>query len=78
MAKFHASPFPIWDGYGLGLAKYTFDGHDMWGHTGDQRGSHTEFWHLLKENMTIAVTWNDDAIESDGGIFQGLVKAANG
>jgi D-alanyl-D-alanine carboxypeptidase len=79
MATFHNAEPEFWDGYGLGLAKYSFDGHDMWGHTGDSpTGSHTEFWHLLKENMTIAVTWNDAAIENDGGIFQGLVKAANG
>ncbi len=77
MARFHSGA--LWDGYGLGLAKYSFDGHDMWGHTGDSpTGSHTEFWHLLKENMTIAVTWNDAAIDNEGGIFQGLVKAANG
>jgi D-alanyl-D-alanine carboxypeptidase len=79
MATFHAiAAPPIWDGYGLGLAKYSFDGHDMWGHTGDApTGSHTEFWHLLNENMTIAVTWNDAEIDREGGIFQGLVKAAN-
>jgi D-alanyl-D-alanine carboxypeptidase len=75
MATFHHSPF--WDGYGLGLAKARLDDHTMWGHTGDGMGSHTEFWHLLKENMTIAVTWNDDAIDLDGGIFQRLVRAAN-
>jgi CubicO group peptidase (beta-lactamase class C family) len=74
MSRFHPSAF--WDGYGLGLAKYTVDGHLMWGHTGDGQGSHTEFWHLLRENMTIAVTWNDDAIDREGGIFEGLVKAA--
>jgi D-alanyl-D-alanine carboxypeptidase len=75
MAKFHPGAF--WDGYGLGLAKTTFDNREMWGHTGDGQGSHTEFWHLLKENMTIAVTWNDAAIDTDGGIFQRVVRAAN-
>lgn len=74
MATFHPGAF--WDGYGLGLAKLTFDEHLMWGHTGDGLGSHTEFWHLMKENVTIAATWNDEAIEADGGIFQGLVRAA--
>jgi D-alanyl-D-alanine carboxypeptidase len=80
MATFHPVDEPrFWNGYGLGLAKYSFDGHDMWGHTGGSpTGSHTEFWHLLKEDMTIAVTWNDAVIGSEGGIFQGLVKAANG
>jgi CubicO group peptidase (beta-lactamase class C family) len=75
MATFHPSGF--WEGYGLGLAKSTFDDRAMWGHTGDGQGSHTEFWHLLKENMTIVVTWNDDAIDADGSIFQRLVRAAN-
>jgi CubicO group peptidase (beta-lactamase class C family) len=40
-------------------------------------GERFAFWHLLKENMTIAVTWNDDVIDTDGGIFQRLVRAAN-
>jgi D-alanyl-D-alanine carboxypeptidase len=75
MATFHHGAF--WDGYGLGLAKTMFDNREMWGHTGDGQGSHTEFWHLLKNNMTIAVTWNDAAIDMDGGIFQRLVRAAN-
>lgn len=74
MAKFHPGAF--WDGYGLGLAQYSFEGHEMWGHTGDGLGSHTEFWHLVKENVTIAVTWNDEVIEGNSGIFQGLVRAA--
>ncbi len=74
MSKFHPTEF--WDGYGLGLAQYSFDGHEMWGNTGDGPGSHTEFWHLVKENVTIAVTWNDDVIEGNSGIFQGLVRAA--
>jgi D-alanyl-D-alanine carboxypeptidase len=74
MATFHPGTF--WDGYGLGLAKFTFDDHLMWGHTGDGIGSHTEFWHLVKENLTIAVTWNDGQIDGEGGIFQGLVRAA--
>jgi D-alanyl-D-alanine carboxypeptidase len=74
MATFHPAEF--WDGYGLGLAKLTFDGHLMWGNTGDGPGSHTEFWHLTKENVTVAVTWNDDVIEGNSGIFQGLVRAA--
>jgi D-alanyl-D-alanine carboxypeptidase len=69
-------PTEYWDGYGLGLAQYSFDDREMWGHTGDGPGSHTEFWHLVKENVTIAVTWNDDVIEGNSGIFQGLVRAA--
>jgi D-alanyl-D-alanine carboxypeptidase len=72
MATFHPGEF--WDGYGLGLAKIMFENHVMWGHTGDGLGSHTEFWHLTKENITIAVSWNDAAIDSDGGIFEALVQ----
>jgi D-alanyl-D-alanine carboxypeptidase len=75
MATFHPAAF--WEGYGLGLAESRIDDRVMWGHTGDGQGSHTEFWHLLKENMTIAVTWNDAAVDTEGGIFQRLVQAAN-
>jgi D-alanyl-D-alanine carboxypeptidase len=74
MAKFH--PTEYWDGYGLGLARYSLDGREMWGNTGDGIGSHTEFWHLVKENVTIAVSWNDDVIDGNSGIFQGLARAA--
>jgi D-alanyl-D-alanine carboxypeptidase len=74
MAKFHSSEG--WDGYGLGLAKVTYEGHLMWGHTGDGQGSHTELWHLPKENVTIGVTWNDDAIDGEAGIFQALLQEA--
>jgi D-alanyl-D-alanine carboxypeptidase len=74
MTTFHPAEF--WDGYGLGVAKLTFEDHLMWGNTGDGPGSHTEFWHLVKEDVTIAVTWNDELIEGNSGIFQGLVRAA--
>ena len=36
----------------------------MWGHGGDGFGTHTEFWHLPRENITIAVSWNDDALDA--------------
>jgi len=68
----------FWSGYGLGLAKWGVDDHDMWGHTGDGLGTHTELWYVPKERVTVAVAWNDDAIDSDGGIFQPLVRAAVG
>ena len=54
------------------------DDHVMWGHEGDGLGSHTEFWHLPKERMSIAVSWNDAAIERDGQILPELVRAALG
>jgi D-alanyl-D-alanine carboxypeptidase len=68
----------FWSGYGLGLAKWGVDDHDMWGHTGDGLGTHTELWYMPKERVTVAVAWNDHAIDSDGGIFQALVRAAVG
>ncbi len=68
----------FWAGYGLGLAKWYVDDHDLWGHTGDGIGTHTELWYLPKERVTVAVAWNDDAIDNDGGIFQALVRAAVG
>jgi D-alanyl-D-alanine carboxypeptidase len=74
MAKFHATEY--WDGYGLGLAEYHVDEHLMWGNTGDGIGSHTEFWHLVKENITVVVSWNDDVVEGNSGIFPELVRAA--
>ena len=68
----------FWSGYGLGLAKWGVDEHDMWGHTGDGLGTHTELWYVPKERVTVAVAWNDHLIDSDGGIFQALVRAAVG
>ena len=68
----------FWAGYGLGLAKWYVDDHELWGHTGDGVGTHTELWYMPKERVTVAVAWNDDAIDDDGGIFQALVRAAVG
>jgi CubicO group peptidase (beta-lactamase class C family) len=76
MTRFHAGAF--WEGYGLGVAKAGVDDHELWGHTGDGLGSHTELWHLPKEDLTIAVSWNDDVIDSDGQILPELVRAALG
>jgi D-alanyl-D-alanine carboxypeptidase len=77
MTRFRPGGF--WDGYGLGLAKWSVvDGHLMWGHTGDGIGSHTELWYLPKEHVTIAVTWNDDAVNFDGLFLPTLVRAALG
>jgi D-alanyl-D-alanine carboxypeptidase len=68
----------FWEAYGLGLAKWSVDDRELWGHTGDGRGTHTELWYMPKERVTVAVAWNDDAIDNDGGIFQALVRAAVG
>ena len=66
MTRFHPGAF--WQGYGLGLARDTIDGHTMWGHTGDGVGSHTELWHVPADNLTIAVSWNDDTLGSRGRV----------
>ena len=71
-------PGTDWAGYGLGLAKWYVDDHDLWGHTGDGIGTHSELWYMPKERVTVAVAWNDDAIDNDGGIFQALVRAVVG
>jgi D-alanyl-D-alanine carboxypeptidase len=63
-----------WQGYGLGLARDTIDGREMWGHTGDGLGSHTDFWHLPRERLTVVIAWNDAAI--DGGILPALLRPA--
>jgi D-alanyl-D-alanine carboxypeptidase len=77
MTRFHLGG--VWDAYGLGLAKWSVvDGHLMWGHTGDGIGSHTELWYLPKERITVAVTWNDDAINFEGQYLPTLVRAALG
>jgi D-alanyl-D-alanine carboxypeptidase len=76
MTRFHSGGF--WEGYGLGVAKTGVDDHELWGHTGDGLGSHTELWHLPKEGLTVAVSWNDDVVDSDGQILPELVRAALG
>jgi D-alanyl-D-alanine carboxypeptidase len=76
MQHIHQGGF--WSGYGLGLAKWSVDDHELWGHTGNGIGTHTELWYMPKERVTVAVAWNDDAIDDDGGIFEALVRAAVG
>jgi D-alanyl-D-alanine carboxypeptidase len=71
MTKFHAG---AWQGYGLGLARDSFDGREAWGHGGDGLGSHTEFWHLRAANLTIVTTWNDDALDREGQILSSLLR----
>jgi hypothetical protein len=43
---------------------------------GDGLGSHTELWHVPDEQLTIAVTWNDDMVDREGGIFESLLSIA--
>ena len=66
----------FWDGYGLGLALDSNDDRPMWGHGGDGFGTHTEFWHLPRERLTIAMTWNDDVLDREGRILPTLLRAA--
>jgi hypothetical protein len=35
---------------------------------GDGLGSHTELWHVPRARLTIAVSWNDDMVDREGGI----------
>jgi D-alanyl-D-alanine carboxypeptidase len=74
MTRFHAGAF--WEAYGLGLARDTVDGHAVWGHGGDGFGSHTEFWYLPREHLTVAMTWNDDLIDQEGNVLPTLLRAA--
>jgi D-alanyl-D-alanine carboxypeptidase len=60
--------------YGLGLARDTIDGRTMWGHTGDGAGSHTELWHLPAEDLTIAVSWNDDTLDREAVFLPHLLR----
>ena len=66
MTRFRPGAF--WEAYGLGLARDSFEDRTMWGHGGDGLGSHTEFWHLPRERLTLAVTWNDDLLDREGGL----------
>jgi D-alanyl-D-alanine carboxypeptidase len=77
MTRFHDGGF--WTGYGLGLAQSSIDGHPMWGHGGDGLGTHTELWHLPREDLTVVVSYNDDAVESrDDPFTPKLVRDALG
>jgi D-alanyl-D-alanine carboxypeptidase len=76
MTNFRDGAF--WQGYGLGLARDSIGDREMWGHGGDGLGTFMEFWHLPKENVTIAVHWNDEAIQRDGQILPALLNAALG
>jgi hypothetical protein len=53
----------------------SFEGRTMWGHIGDGLGSHTELWHLPRQRVTVAVSWNDDLIDRDGQILPALLRA---
>jgi len=76
MADFH--PGGYWEAYGLGLALNSFEDRTMYGHSGDGIGSHTELWHLPAEHLTLAVTWNDDLLEGEGGLHTVLLRAVFG
>ena len=61
---------------GLGLAKWYAGDHELWGHGGNGFGTHSGLWYLPKERVTVAVAWNDDAIDDDDGqIVPALVNA---
>ena len=65
----------LWEGLGLGLARQTVHGRDVWGHVGDIPGFHAELWHLPDEGLTLAAAWNDDLIDDDG-IVRALLPVA--
>jgi D-alanyl-D-alanine carboxypeptidase len=73
MTRFHPGAFPL--GYGLGLGRDTIDGHTMWGHTGDGFGSHTELWHVPADDLTIAVSWNDETLDREAVFLPHLLRA---
>jgi D-alanyl-D-alanine carboxypeptidase len=74
MTDFH--DFSRLEGYGLGLMRDSLHDHPMWGHIGDGLGSHSELWHLPRQNLTFAIAWNDDMIDREGGIFEALLSTA--
>ncbi len=76
MTDFHSLAARGPEAYGLGLMRDSLHERVMWGHLGDGLGSHTELWHLPRERLTFAVTWNDDMIDREGGIFESLLSTA--
>jgi D-alanyl-D-alanine carboxypeptidase len=74
-AMAHFRPDAFGQRYGLGLALDTIDGHTMWGHTGDGFGSHTELWHVPADDLTIAVSWNDDTLNREAVFLPHLLRA---
>lgn len=76
MTRFRRGGF--WEAYGLGLARDSIDGISMWGHSGNGLGTFTEFWHLPKQRVTIAMTWNDALLDRDGRILPALLRVALG
>jgi D-alanyl-D-alanine carboxypeptidase len=75
MTRFHDGGY--WEGYGLGLARSSHEDRVMWGHGGDSFGNATDLWHLPRANLTLAITWNDDLIDStDGNFSSALLRVA--
>lgn len=63
-----------WERYGLGVALSSIDDVPMWGHGGDGIGTHTELWHVPSEDVTIAVSWNDEQLEADAPFVPSLLR----
>jgi D-alanyl-D-alanine carboxypeptidase len=76
MTKFRPGAF--WLGYGLGLAKGSAGAVDLWGHGGDGLGTHTDLWHAPRERITVAMSWNDGALDEDPAFLRALVSTALG
>jgi len=41
-------------------------------------GTHTEFWHLPRANLSIAISWNDDELSDRAPFLATLLRAALG
>ncbi len=74
MTRFH--PIPGYEGYGLGTMRDSLDGRIMWGRLAHVPGAHTELWHLPRQDLTIAIAWNDDLIDHDSGFVRALLRTA--
>ena len=71
-------PGAFWLGYGLGLAKGSAGAVDLWGHEGNGYGTHTDLWHAPHERITVAMSWNDHALDADPAFLRALMSAALG
>jgi hypothetical protein len=74
MTRFHDTSALDLRSYGLGLFRDSLDGHLMWGHPGAGVGGRSELWHLPRDRITIALSWNDDALDREAPFLFSLLR----
>jgi len=75
MADFRDGSF--WGGYGLGLARTEEGEHELWGHEGETIGAISALWHAPQEDVTVAVSMNDDLLSvTETRLVRNLLETA--